>query len=56
MEYEAKARKADREFSGAEYVRDTGGGLSRSAKQPASDCAEKGWISLERFECCHGED
>ena len=33
-----------------------GGGLSRSVKQFASDCAEKGSISLGRFGCCHGQD
>ena len=56
MEYEAEARKADREFSGAEYVRDTGGGLSRSAKQFVSDCAEKVSIIPERLRCCHGQN
>ena len=30
--------------------------LSRSVKQFASDCAEKGSISPERCECCHVED
>ena len=32
------------------------GVLSRSAKQFASDCAETGSISPERFGCCPGED
>ena len=32
------------------------GELSRSAKQFVSDCAEKGSISQERFECRHRED
>ena len=32
------------------------GELSRSVKQFASDCAEKGPISPKRFGCCHGQN
>jgi len=32
------------------------GELSRSVKQFVSDCAGKGSINPERFECCHGQN
>jgi len=65
-DYEVKARKADRKFSGVESCRTEptiglvvgarGGGLSRSAKQFVSDYTEKGSISPERPGCFHGEN
>jgi len=50
MDYEAKARKADREFNGVEHARNGPPGpvlalLARSAKQFVSYCAEKGSIT-----------